>query len=173
MDVNQFLSLPREAVFVIEQPVTRCFYINYSTSMGQGLARLYDRWNGKPRAGTLVLRVLVSTPDIETLKLHTEYWRRDYLSRGWNELESAGRVSLRYKAKIVVAPNFKSVDVRLVTARGDMDKIVGRFKTAAAAQEFIDMYYGPDNPLCLPVYACNSLTKELILDKGDRRLTIR
>ncbi len=173
MVLDQYMGLPRECVLVVENAATRCFYINYTTSIGQSLARLYDQWNGKPRAGTLELRVLSVTTDIETLKLHCEYWRDQYINRGWTELLPPGRGALRYKPRVVVAPDFSCMEVRLVNARGDSDKVVGRFKTTTEAQEFVMVYYGSGNQYCLPVFATNSLTREYLLKRETRGLTIK
>lgn len=171
MVLDWYMNLPREGVFVIENEATRCFYINYSTSIGQSLARLYDQWNGKPRAGNLDLKMLVVTSDPDTLKLHTEYWRDRYRNMGWTELGAAGRKSLQYKVRCVVAPDFSCMEVRLVTARGD-SKVVGRFKTAGEAQDFVQVNYGSDNPYCFPVYAANSDTKEYLARREADRLRL-
>jgi hypothetical protein len=171
--INTFLGLPRCAVFVVEDSGARCFYINYTTSMGQSLARLYEQWNDKPRAGALELVIVSVTPDIETLKLHCEYYRDQYMDKGWTELLPPGRGALKYKPRVVVAPDFSCMEVRLVTTRGDSDKVVGRFKTTAEAQEFVMVYYGSGNQYCLPVFATNSLTREYLLKKETRGLTIR
>jgi hypothetical protein len=64
------------------------------------------------------------------------------------------------------------MEVRLVTARGDSDRVVGRFKTTAEALEFVMVYYGTGNPYCLPVFATNSLTKEYLLKKETKRLEL-
>ena len=170
--IAEFLGLPRCAVFAVEDRATRCFYINYTTSMGQSLARLYDQWGGGSRVSALEFRVLSVTTDIETLKLHCEYYRDQYIKEGWGELLSAGRTSLKYRTTVLIAPDFSCMEVRLVTARGNSDKVVGRFKIAVEAQEFVMVYYGPANPYCLPVFATNSLTKEYLSKKETKRLEL-
>lgn len=124
---------------------------------------LYDMATRLP---TLELRVLVDTNDLTTLKLHTEYYRNIYLEKGYSELIVRGRKTLEYNVRVVVAPDFKYVDVELVTARG-AGTVVARFKTRAEANDFVMAYYGADNPYRFPVYASNSLTKEF-LAKRDR-----
>jgi len=170
--ISELLRLPRSAVFAVVDTVGRCFYINYTQSMGQSLARLYDQWGGKTPGRTLDFRVLSVSDDIETLRLHTEYWRTEFVQQGMSELWSDRRPALRYRVRSLVAPNFKTVRVELVTARGN-SKVVGIFPTAATAQDFIATYYGSDNPFCFPVYAANSLTKEYLLKRETVGLTIR
>jgi hypothetical protein len=94
-----------------------------------------------------------------------------YLKTGYTELIERGRKTLQYRTRVVVAPDFKYVDVELVTARGD-GMVVARFKTKKEAQEFVMVYYGPDNTDHFPVYACNSLTKEFLARKGEVGLTL-
>jgi hypothetical protein len=158
-------SVPKECVYIVYDEVARSFYVGYTLSMGNTVGKLWEMTAGRP---TLEFRVLTVSDDLTTLKLHTEYYRNMYLDAGFSEMGSRGRKTLQYKVRIVVAPDFKNVDVQLVSARGD-GVVVGRFKTKQEARDFTLVYYGDDNLFRLPVYATNSLTKELLLDIGKPR----
>ena len=161
-------KLPKQAVYLVIDEVANSFYVGYTLNMGGALPMLYEMGCGLQ---TLEFRILVTTSDLITLKLHTEYYRNMYLKTGYTELIERGRKTLQYRTRVVVAPDFKYVDVELVTARGD-GMVVARFKTKKEAQEFVMVYYGPDNTDHFPVYACNSLTKEFLARKGEVRLTL-
>lgn len=169
--LSNFLSLPSSCVFLIVNKQEKLFYINYTENIASALARFYADWSGKSAATALELEVLSVTTDIETLKLHTEYWKDRYRNIGYSDLIVANRKTLQYEVRILVAPDLSSVNVELVTARGQR-KIVGKFKTLADAKEFIMIYYGEDNGYRLPVYAVNSLTKEFMLDSGKTAIII-
>lgn len=156
-------KLPKQAVYLVIDEVGHSFYVGYTLNMGGVLPMLYDLGTRLP---ALELRVLVSTSDLITLKLHTEYYRNIYLDKGFSEIIVRGRKALEYRARMVVAPDFKYVDVELVTARGS-GMVVARFSTKAEAEDFIMVYYGTGNPYHFPVYASNSLTKE-VLAKRER-----
>ncbi len=166
--VIDFSQLPKEGVYSIVDQSARCFYINYTSSMGSCLARIYEF--EKPGT-TLEFRVLVVTNDLITLKLHTEYYRNIYKLSGFTEISPPARKALRYRTRVIVAPDFKSVDVELVSSRGD-GNVVARFKTKAEAQEFVMVYYGPDNPYRFPVYASNSLTREVLAKTRNREFIL-
>lgn len=154
--------LPREGVYLVVDEAARTFHVNYTLSMGSALARVYDLVGGR---STLSLRVLSATSDLITLKLHTEYYRNIYLGMGYTDMVYRGRKPLAYRVRIVVAPDFKNIDVELVTARGE-GMIVGRFGTRNEARDFALVYYDSGNPYRLPVYALNSLTRELVSEVG-------
>ena len=161
-------KLPKQAVYLVIDEVANSFYVGYTLNMGGALPMLYDLVGGLP---TLEFRILVNTSDLTTLKLHTEYYRNMYLKTGYTEIVERGRKTLQYRARVVVASDFKYVDVELVTARGD-GMVVGRFKTKKEAQEFIMVYYGDDNEYRLPVYASNSLTKEFLARENTASFTL-
>lgn len=142
-------------------------YVNYSTNLIGALPRLWDEIGEKDPA--LQLRVLSVTTDIETLKLHTEYWRDEFQKRGMSELLPRGRKTLQYDVRCVVDEDYDWVDIVLVSARGDR-KIVGKFRTMEEAVGFVEMYYGGDNPYRLPVYATNSRTREFLMGTGTSRI---
>jgi hypothetical protein len=136
------------------------------------LPRLWEEVSRVRAPGsTLEFRSLSVTTDIETLKLHTEYWRDEFQKRGVAELLPRGRKTLQYEVRCVVDEDYDWVDIVLVSARGDK-KIVGKFRTMVEATEFVEAYYGSDNPYLLPVYAVNSRTSEYILDLGKISRTI-
>jgi len=114
----------------------------------------------------LTLRVESTGSDLETLKLHTEYYRNMYSKHIYK------RKALVYRVRVVPSSGFKMMDVRLVSARGE-ERVVGRFKTAREASDFIDMYYGEDNPFRLPVYSVNADTKAFLLDMQTELLDIK
>jgi hypothetical protein len=150
-------GLPKEAIYSIVDEGSKTFHVNYTLSMGNTLNRVYDMVGGRP---TLKFRVLVATSDPTTLKLQTEYYRNMYIALGYTEMMGSRRKTLQYRVRVVVAPDFKGMDVQLVSARGD-GFTVGRFATKIEARVFALEYYG-DNPYRFPVYSTNSLTRELL-----------
>lgn len=163
-------GLPRACVYSVVDIETNRFYVNYSVNMVGALSRL---WEDVSRVGspgnTLEFTVLTVSTDIETLKLHTEYWRDVMVGRGMTELLPRGRKTLQYEVRCVVDEDYDWVDIVLVSARGDK-KIVGKFRTMGEAAEFVEMYYGGDNPYRLPVYAINSRTSEYVIGTGTSRI---
>lgn len=144
-------------------------HINYSENMLSALPRL---WEEVRRVGShLDFEILSISSDIETLRLHTQYWRDLYRSRGYSELVPIGRKSLRYEVKCLVDGDYSTAEVVLISARGER-KVVGKFKTVDEGREFIEMYYAGDNPYRLPVYSTNSLTKEFLFKIGTSILKI-
>lgn len=158
-------------MFLVINKQEKLVYINYTQNIASALARFYVDWNGKPGAEALELEILSVTTDIETLKLHAEYWRDKYRNIGYDELADVSRKTLQYKVRTLVTPDLSGVNVELVTARGD-SKVVGKFKTLAEAKEFIMLYYGKDNKYRLPVYAVNSLTKEFLVENRKTGIII-
>lgn len=169
--LSNFLSLPASCVFLIVNKQEKLVYINYTQNIAAALARFYVDWNGKPGAEALDLQILSVTTDIETLKLHVEYWKDKYRNMGYSDLIKPCRKTLQYNVRTLVAPDLSGVNVELVTARGDR-KVVGKFKTLKEAEEFIMLYYGDDNGYRLPVYAANSLTKEFMLNSRKTAIII-
>jgi hypothetical protein len=169
--LSNFLNLPSSCVFLIINKEQKLVYINYTENIASALARFYADWAGKPGAEALELDILSVTTDIETLKLHTEYWKDHYRNNGYGNLISIGRKTLQYEVRALVAADLSCVNVELVTARGQR-KVVGKFKTLAQANDFIMTYYAEDNRYRLPIYAVNSLTKEFMLDKRKTAIII-
>ena len=161
MKLDELLGLPRSGVVIVGRGSS--FLVSYTTSMGAELCDLYNQFGGQ---SGLTLRVCSANCDLETLRLHTEYYRNMYGSVGHK------RTALRYKVRIVPGVGLKYVDVELVSARGE-GKVVARFKNAREAREFIETYYGEDNPFRLPVYAANSATKEFLQEKQTKLLDIK
>ena len=162
MNLTEMLGLPRSGVIILRKGGT--VLVSYTTSMGAELLELYGQFAGQ---SGITIEVVSAGADLETLKLHTEYYRKLYGSTGH------GRKAIQYKVRVVPSGDFKYMDVQLVTARGDSIKVVGRFKSAALARDFIETYYGTDNPFCLPVYSANADTKALLLDQQTKLLDIR
>lgn len=167
MVLDDILSLPKSGVVILTRGTT--VLVSYTTSMGAELLQLYTQFEGQKG---ISLRVVSVGADIETLKLHTEYYRVFYKSLGFRSLTEYGRKAIQYKVRIVPNKDFKYVDVELVSARGD-GKLVGRFKSAAEAKDFVDTYYGKDNQFRFPVYAVNSVTSELVLSGQKGLLDIK
>lgn len=168
---SNFLSLPACCVFLIVNKQEKLVYINYTQNIANALARFYNEWNGKSGAEALELEILSVTTDIETLKLHVEYWKDKYRNMGYSDLMVIKRKTLQYDVRTLVAPDLSGVNVELISARGDR-KVVGKFKTLTEAKEFIMLYYGEDNSYRLPVYAVNSLTKEFMTDNRKTGIII-
>lgn len=168
MNLDEVLGLPQSGVVILKKGDS--VLVSYTTSMGAELATLYTQFKGQRG---ITLRVVSADTDIETLKLHTEYYRKMYHETlRYKLITLYGRKAISYKVRTIPSPDFKHIDVELVTARGD-SKFVGRFKNIAKAKDFIDMSYGRDNPFKLPVYAWNSATKEFLLEQQKKVLDIR
>lgn len=161
------LSLPKSGIVVLLKQ--NSVLVTYTTSMGAHLEGLYNQFRGQLGVS---LGVRSAGLDIETLKLHAEYYRQYYIDRGYVGMGSPRKV-IRYKVRMLPSRDFKFIDVELVTTRGDKVGVVGRFKNRGEAGAFIETYYGTDNPFKLPVYACNSDTKELALEQQKKILDVR
>jgi hypothetical protein len=136
--------------------------------MGVFLESLYNARVGQTG---VQLKIWSAGADIETLRLHAEFYRQYYDGMGYKV--APGRKALQYRVRAVPGPEFKYVDVELVAASRRSSKVVGRFKTSREAQAFIETYYGADNSIKFPVYAVNSATKELVLERQTKVLEIR
>lgn len=169
--LSKFLSLPSSCVFLVLNQQEKKAYINYTENIASALARFYADWAGKPGAEALELEILSVTTDLETLKLHCEYWKDKYRNMGYEDLVPIGRKAIQYEVRTLVAPDLSCVNVELVSSRGQR-KVIGKFKTLPEAKEFIMTYYSEDNGYRLPVYAVNSLTKEFILESGKTAIII-
>src|SRR5690348_15910445 len=160
MRLDEVLALPKSGVVILTK--NDSILVSYTTSMGADLQEMYNLFKGQTG---IRIRVLSAGADIETLKLHTEYYRKFYHSKlGYRQLIDYQRKAIKYSVRTIPSYNFKGIDVELVTARGD-SKIVGRFKNDKEAREFINNCYAGDNPFRFPVYALNSDTKEFLLEK--------
>lgn len=150
MILDELLALPMSGVVILRKGGS--VLVSYTTSMGAELLELYSQFAGK---SGLSIEVVSCGADIETLKLHTEYYRQLYGATGHR------RKAIQYRVRLVPQDRMKYVDVQIVSARGD-SKVVGRFDSIPEAKSFIETYYGVDNPFRFPVYAVNSATKEMI-----------
>lgn len=166
MKLDEFLGLPKSGVVVLQKQNT--ILVSYTTSMGANLESLYNEFKGQ---SGIEFRVFSAGADLETLKLHTEYYRRYFTKKGFILLQTHSRKAVQYKVRIVPSLEFKRIDVELVNSRGD-SKFVGRFKSVKEAKDFVSKYYGRDNPFQLPVYALNSDTKEFLAEQ-KKMLDIR
>jgi hypothetical protein len=169
--LSDYLKLPQSCVYLIINEQHKLATVNYTENIAGALHRLYDDLAGRSPETALVLQILSVTTDIETLKLHSEYWKDQYRNNGYTDLIPASRKTLQYRARVLVDPDMRSVNVELVTARGQ-GKVVGKFKTQTEASDFIMMYYGGDNEYRLPVYAVNSLTKEFVVSSRKTSIII-
>lgn len=168
MRLDELLQLPKSGVVVLQKHDS--VLVSYTTNMGSELQDLYSMFRGQ---SGIVLKVLSSGVDLETLKLHTEYYRKFYHGRlCYRPINPYSRKTLEYKVRAVPSKDFKYIDIELVTARGD-SKFVGRFKTKKEAGAFIETCYGPSNPFRFPVYAANSDTKEFLAEQESKLLNIR
>ena len=167
MNLNELLGLPRSGVIVLIKG--NSVLVGYTTSIGSELMQLYSQFRGQEG---MELRVLSAGADIETLKLHTEYYRNYFKSKGMVQIQEPNRKAIQYKVRVVTTPDIKLVDVELVSARGD-SKVVGRFESVDEAKEFIRLYYGSDNPFRLPVYATNARTAKLLKNSKSGLLELK
>lgn len=166
MNLDLLLGLPKSGVVILQKENT--VLVSYTTSMGANLETLYNEFSGQ---SGIELMVFSAGTDLETLKLHTEYYRRYFTEKGFILLQTHSRKTVQYRVRMVPSQEFKNMDVELVNARGD-SKVVGRFKSKKEAGDFIDRHYGSDNPFRLPVYALNSDTKEFLAEQ-KKMLDIR
>jgi hypothetical protein len=167
MNLDDLLALPKSGVVILFKQ--KQVLVTYTTSMGAHLESLYQQFGGQRG---ITLKVMSAGADLETLKLHTEYYRDFYSRAGSVLLQAHLRKTVQYKVRIAPAIGFKFMQVELVNARGD-SKFVGRFRTSREAKDFVDMYYGKDNTFQFPVYALNSDTKEFLLDMQKKMLEIK
>lgn len=163
IDLGSIFRLPTAGVIIVEDVARKLVWVGYTQSMGASLMKLYDERGVREYGpGQLQLRIESPNLDIETLKLHTEYYKDLYGSRGYGELIPYGRKAIQYRVRMVASEGARFMDVEVVPARGGEGKIVGRFRKKGEARAFIETYYGPDNQLCFPVVARNSDTKEFM-----------
>lgn len=167
MKLDELLALPKSGVVVLTK--NKQVLVSYTLSMGAHLEGLYQQFGGQKG---ITLEVVSAGADLETLKLHTEYYRELYRRSGLVLLQTHLRKTVQYKVRVIPSPDFKHMDVELVTARGD-SKFVGRFKSAREAKDFIETCYASDNPFRLPVYALNSATKEFVLEQQKKLLELK
>lgn len=170
MNLAEFLSIPKRCILIVVDEANMKASVNYTTSPGLHLAGLYSELNG--RGATLELFVVSAGADIETLKLHTEYYRSYYQRIGYEELRPKARKAIQYRVRAVPALDIKGIDVELVSARGEV-RVVGKFRNMGDAKSFIETYYGTDNSFKLPVYAINADTKAFMLDKQTKLLELK
>ena len=159
MNLDEVLSLPKSGVIALVKD--KQVLVTYTSSMAAYLETLYAQFSGKKG---IEMVVWSAGADIETLKLHAEYYRDYYRKRGFGLMQSPLRRTLQYRVRVRPDGGFRWVMVELVSARGET-KSVGRFKTSKEAKDFIDQCYGPDNPFRLPVYAANADTKAFMLEQ--------
>jgi hypothetical protein len=168
--IKWLMEAPSSGVLVLM--ADEGIWVGYSSNIGASVLRLVEELKG--RATNPDLRVVSANADIETLKLHTEYYRKLYHSElGLKELIPYGRKTVRYRVRMVPSKGHTRIDVELMSARGGLIGVVGRFKNRALAEDFIETYYRTGNELLYPVIACNSDTKELILEEKTKLLDIR
>lgn len=162
-------EIPEQGVYAIIDLKGKRSYINYSMNIVGAIPRIWGEC--RLSGAALEFVVLSVTTDIETLKLHTEYWRDLYAEQGYSELLPRGRKTLQYEVRCMVDDDYDWVDIVLVSSRGDK-KIIGKFRTMEDATQFVGMYYSGDNPYRFPVYAVNSRTREFITELGMNILDI-
>lgn len=167
MNLDWVLGLPKSGVVILTKKDS--VLINYTTSMGANLESLYNEFKGRE---DISMEVVSCGVDLETLKLHAEWYRDYYTKLGYKMMNPGYRKIIQYRVRSVPSPDFKGMDVELVTARGD-SKVVGRFRNIGEAKSFIETYYGTDNPFRFPVYASNCDTKQLLLDDQKKMLELR
>lgn len=170
MNLNELLSLPKSGVVILT--MGNQVLVSYTESMGANLESIYNQFRGRSTTAAITLRVASAGADLETLKLHTEYYRSYYSKKGMLQPLVSLRASIKYKVRVVPRPDYKGVDVEIVSARGE-SKVVGKFKTNGEAKDFIETYYGQDNPFCLPVYGANADTKAFLKEKQTKLLDIK
>lgn len=171
MELSNVFELSRSGVFVISDSVQNKIYVNYSKDVLGAVSRLRGELEVAADLKGLSVRIVSLVSDIETLKIHTQYYR-EVLHKDSGYLIPYTRSTLQYIARIRPDADFKRVNVELVNTRGE-NKIVGKFKNDREANEFLETYYRTANSFNLPVYAANSATKEFLLDNQTKLLDIK
>ena len=166
MNLDKLLTLPRSGVVILKKG--NSVLIGYTSSMGAYLETLYNDFRGQTG---IEMRVYSEGVDLETLRLHTEYYRKVYVSKGFSMIIDPLRKAVKFRVRMVPSPDFKHFNVEIVSARGD-SRVVGKFKSNKEAKGFIETYYGTDNPLVFPVYAANTDTK-VFLQEQTKMLDIK
>ena len=134
MDFNWVKDLTPAGVFLLLNKTSNCFYINYSIDSKYFISRVVEIIRGSPANSEYEFLELSKSSDIETLKIHTEYWIDHYLKLGYSEMFPRSRKAIQYKVRVLVAPGFKAFDVYLVGARGGTGTVVGRFNSKKEAE---------------------------------------
>lgn len=166
MNLDSLLALPKSGVVLLFKD--KQILIAYTNSMGAHLESLYSQFSGKTG---ITLEIRSAGADLETLRIHTEYYRDFYTKQGFSLLQAHFRKAIKYRVRSVPSNDFKSVDVELISARGG-SYVVGRFKNSRESLEFIETHYGTDNAFKFPVYSTNSATKELLMELNKKSLDI-
>ena len=159
---EEIQKLGRSGVYLFIDDVNKTFHVTYSSSVKYVVAEFTELCLGDPANSDLELRLLSPVSDIETMLIHTNYYRSRYRNMGYADLSPKARTPVQYRARVLVAPKLNGYDVQLVSKRGSKVITVGRFPNKVEAEDFIETYYGDDNSYALPVYAFNSVTKELL-----------
>lgn len=168
VDLNKILEIPESGVIIVLSGSAA--WVGYSTDVLMALARLGSEL--RTRTTNPEIKVVSVTTDIETLQLHTAYYRQYYhVELGLAELLPYGKSLVKYRVRKVPSNRNERIDVELVTARGSSIGIVGRFKTDREAQDFIETYYKSGQ--VYPVYANNTDTKVLMLEQQTELLEVR
>lgn len=167
MKLDDLLALPKSGVVVLIKQ--KQVLVSYTTSMGAHLESLYQQFGGQRG---ITLKVMSADADLETLKLHTEYYRDLYSRSGLILLQAHLRKTVQYKIRLKPSIGFRFMDVELVNARGD-SRVVGRFRDSLDAKDFIATYYGADNPFQFPVYALNCDTKQFLLEEQKKLIEVK
>ena len=124
-----------------------------------GLFKIQDM-EGKP-LNLHIWHEMEGGEDIETLKLRCQYlakkWETEQGGVLWNP---AIKSLIRWQPIIRVDMKRKCVNV-LLKGSGRGERLVGVFKRIEEAESWVTEFYSPENnPMMLPIYACNSLTSE-------------
>lgn len=160
--LDDVLALPKSGVVIVSGDAGT--YVGYTLNVGAELQDIYNLFRG---VRGLSLRIVSQVSDIETLKLHTEYYRKLFHEDlGSPKIVEYKRKVIQYAVRVVPEPGLGSVRVELVTARGD-SKIVGLFDNIKEANGFVAACYSKKG-ICYPVYAINKKTREYI--EGQFRL---
>lgn len=167
MNLNWIRDFGPAGVYLLLDKSSKSFHISYTINFKYFVAGIVELIQGAPASSDFELLELSKSSDIETLKLHTEYWIDQYIKDGYVEMLGRGRKSVQYSVRLLVAPNLKGYDVQICNKRGTVISTVGRFLKKREAEDFIETYYAEDNPYKLPVFATNSLTKELLRETGE------
>ncbi len=175
-NIDDLQGLSKPGVYSIE--FNEYAYFGYSidilvtvskvlSELRRGLFKIRDM-EGKP----LNLRVyseLDGGDDIETLKIRCQWAAREWEKNGGILWNPATKSLLQYEVRSRIDLKRKCVNVLLVSANRT-ERVVGVFDNIKDASAFISEFYSSEsNPMMVPVYACNSLTKEIVTGSNRRR----
>jgi len=164
--LNELKHLPKSVIYAIRNDSSKKIYISQTSRFLTAIDLILKELDiGTFKCKEMIkdfdklqIEVLEVMEDIETRKLHVQYWKDKFKELGYKEYIET-RPPLEYKVVTRVTYDCKYVIVYLVNKRYEY-KPVGVFNTIKEANTFVIENY--TSKYIYPVYACNNETKQLI-----------